>query len=54
MNKQNSVDKIIEILKKGALKFHDDFDKNLKFYFVEEKKEDEIVLHFNLKYRIKT
>ena len=37
MNKQDSVDKIIEILKKGALKFHDDFDKNLIFslsYFV--------------------
>lgn len=50
MNKQDSVDKIIEILKKGALKFHDDFDKNLKFYFVEEKKKDKIVLHFNIKY----
>ena len=50
MNKQDSVDKIIEILKRGVLKFHDDFDKNLKFYFVEEKKQDEIVLHFNLKY----
>ena len=50
MNKQDSVDKIIEILKKGALKFHDDFDKNLKFYFIEEKKDDEIVIHFNINY----
>lgn len=53
MNKQEnqeSMDKIIEILKKSALKFHDDFDRNLKFYFIEEKKEDEIVLHFNIKY----
>lgn len=50
MNTKDSVDKIIEILKKGALKFHDDFDKNLKYYFVEEKKEDEIVIHFNIQY----
>lgn len=50
MNKEESIDKIIEILKKGALKFHDDFDKNLKFYFIEEKKDDEIVIHFNIKY----
>lgn len=50
MNKQDSVNEIIEILKKGALRFHDDFDKNLKFYFVEEKKENEIVLHFNITY----
>ena len=50
MSKQNSEDKIIEILKKGALKFHDDFDKNLECYFIEEKKDDEIVIHFNIKY----
>ncbi|MBO5398046.1 MAG: hypothetical protein J6A36_03855 [Clostridia bacterium] len=50
MNKEESIDKIIEILKKGALKFHDDFDKNLRFYFIEEKKDDEIVIHFNIKY----
>ena len=50
MNKQDSVDKIIEILKKSALKFHDDFDRNLKFYFIEEKKENEIILHFNIIY----
>ena len=52
MNKQDSVDKIIEILKKSALKFHDDFDRNLKFYFIEEKKENEIILHFNIIYDI--
>jgi hypothetical protein len=50
MNEQNSVDKIIEILKKGALKFHDDFDKNLSYYFIEEKKDDEIIVHFNIRY----
>lgn len=50
MNTQDSEDKIIEILKKGALKFHDDIDKNLETYFIEERKENEIVLHFNIKY----
>ena len=50
MSKQNSVDKIIELLKRGAIKFHDDFDKNLKYYFIEEKKDDEIVIHFNIEY----
>lgn len=50
MNKQDSIDKIIEILKKGALKFHDDFDKNLKYYFIEEKRDNEIVIHFNIIY----
>lgn len=50
MIKQNSTDKIIEILKKGASKFRDDFDKNLMCYFIEEKKDDEIIIHFNIKY----
>ncbi len=50
MSKQDSEDKIIDILKKGAIKFHDDFDKNLKYYFIEEKKDDAIVIHFNIKY----
>lgn len=50
MDKQESVDKIVEILKKSALKFRDDFDRNLKCYFVEEKKDNEIVLHFNIIY----
>lgn len=50
MNKQGSIDKIIEILKKGALKFSDAIDTNLKCYFTEEKRDDEIVLHFNIKY----
>ena len=50
MDKQESVDKIVEILKKSSLKFRDDFDRNLKCYFVEEKKDNEIVLHFNIIY----
>ena len=50
MSEQDSVNKIIEILKKGALKFRDDFDKNLECYFMEEKKEDEIVVHFHIEY----
>ncbi len=50
MSKQDSVDKIIEILKKSALKFHDDFGKNLRYYFIEEKKENEIIIHFNIEY----
>lgn len=50
MSKQDSVNKIIEILKRGAIKFHDDFDKNLKYYFIEEIKDNEIVIHFNIKY----
>lgn len=37
MNKQGSVDKIIEILKKGALKFSDAIDTNLKCCFTEKK-----------------
>ena len=32
MNEQDSINKIIKILKEGALKFHDDFNKNLKYY----------------------
>lgn len=47
---ENSVNKIIEILKEGAKKFHDDFDKNLKYYFKEEKKEDEIIVNFRIEY----
>ena len=50
MDEQESVDKIIEILKKGALKFRDDFGKNLKCYFIEERKDNEIVIHFNIRY----
>lgn len=50
MNKPDSINKIIDILKEGALKFHDDFDKNLKYYFIEERKDDEIIIHFNIKY----
>ncbi len=50
MNKQNDVNKIIEILKKGALKFRDDFDENLKHEFAEERKEDEIIVHFKIFY----
>ena len=50
MSKQDSIDKIVEILKRGAIKFHDDFDRNLKYYFIEEKKDDEIIIHFNIKY----
>ncbi len=50
MSEQNSVDKMIELLKRGAIKFHDDFNKNLKYYFVEERKDDEIVIHFNMEY----
>lgn len=50
MSKQDSIDKIIEILKKSALKFRDAFDKNLKCYFIEEKRDGEIVIHFNIKY----
>lgn len=50
MSKQDSVDKIIELLKKGAIKFHDDLGKNLKYYFTEEKKDNEIVIHFNLEF----
>ena len=50
MSNQDSVNKIIDILKKGAIKFHDDFDQNLKYYFVEGKKDDEIVVHFNIIY----
>lgn len=50
MSGQNSVDKMIEILKKGALKFRDDFDKDLKCYFTKDKKDDETVLHFILMY----
>lgn len=38
MSKQDSVNKIIEIIKKSALKFRDDFDKNVNCYFMEEKK----------------
>ena len=45
MNKQDSIDKIIELLKEGALKFHDDFNKNLKYCFFDEKKDNEIILH---------
>lgn len=50
MNKQNDINKIIEILKKGALKFRDDFDESLKHEFVEERKEDEIIVHFKIFY----
>ena len=50
MNEQDSINKIIKILKEGALKFHDDFNKNLKYYFFDEKKDDEIIIHFNIKY----
>ena len=50
MNEKDSIDKIIKILKEGALKFHDDFNKNLKYYFFDEKKDDEIIIHFNIKY----
>ncbi len=50
MNNQESIDKIIEILKEGAIKFHDDFDKNLKYFFWEERKDDEIIIHFNMIY----
>lgn len=50
MSKQDSVNKIIEIIKKSALKFRDDFDKNVNCYFMEEKKDNEIIIHFNIKY----
>lgn len=50
MNNQDSIDKIIEILKNGAIKFRNDFDRRLKCDFYEEKKDDEIVIHFNIKY----
>lgn len=50
MNKQDSIDKIIQILKKAALTFRDDFDVNLKCYFIEEKRDNEIVIHFNIEY----
>lgn len=50
MSKQTSMDKIVKILKDGALKFHDDFDANLKYYFYDEKRDNEIIVHFNMKY----
>ena len=50
MIKQESLSEIIDIFKKSAIKFRDDFDKELECYFVEEEKEDEIVLHFNIEY----
>ena len=50
MNKQDSIDKIIKILKEGALKFHDDFNKDLKYCFFDEKKDNEIIIHFTLTY----
>lgn len=50
MKEQESINKIIEILKKGALKFQDDFSKQLDYYFIEEKKENEIIIHFNIIY----
>lgn len=50
MSERDSIDKIIQILKDGALKFHDDFNKKLKYYFFIEKKADEIILHFILEY----
>ena len=50
MSKQDSINKIIEIIKKSALKFRDDFDKNVNCYFMEEKKDNEIIIHFNIKY----
>lgn len=52
MKKNENMDEIIEILKKGAVKFHDDLCKKLQYYFVEEKKEDEIIIHFNIIYDI--
>lgn len=48
MKQQDSVDKMVELLKKGALKFRDDFDPKLDVYFTEERKEEEIVIHFHL------
>lgn len=50
MNDNDSINKIITILKDGATKFHDEFDKNLEYYFKEEIKEDEVVVHFNITY----
>ena len=49
MNK-DGIDKLTEVIKKGALKFHDDFDKNLNYSFFEEEKENEIIVHFTIKY----
>ena len=50
MKKKESIDKLVDILKKGAIKFRNDLDKYLEYYFLEEIKEDEIILHFNLRY----
>ena len=43
MNNQNDLNKIIEILKIGAVEFRNSFDKDLKTKFSNEVKEDEIL-----------
>ena len=48
MNTQEIESKVIEILKNSALRFRDDINKNVRCFFTEERKEDEIIIHFNL------
>ena len=50
MFSQESSNKIVELLKKSAINFRNDFNKNLKGAFITEKKEDEIVVHFKVFY----
>lgn len=50
MNKHKSMDKILDILEQSALKFRNEFNPNLEYYFLQEESEDEIIVHFNIVY----
>lgn len=49
-NEKNSIDTIINIFKDAALTFVNSFNKNLRYYFKENIKENEIIVLFDLSY----
>lgn len=50
MNELESVNTLIEIIKESALKFGTSLNSNLKYYFKEEKNDNEVIIYFNMMY----
>lgn len=50
MNNLEDINNLTQIIKDGALKFHDDFNKNLKSYFLVENQDNDRIIHFYIEY----